>query len=272
MYRAVDWGRHLPGVSMSQHRAAPPGAHATLARTALFTLLVPALLAARPAELAAQRRGTITGVVTAAESGQPVAGARVTVRGRRDPALSDSGGRYRLADVPPGTLILQVRAIGHADATRIVELAPGATTAVDVALAGATQLGEVVVTGRQSDMPTRFADFEHRRKSGRGQYLAREQIEKANAMNVPNLLRNMRGVRLECSGITCMVRMARSTGVDCPPEYWVDGRPSPHFGPTMPISDLEGVEVYTGPSEAPAEFLSGNAACGIIVLWTKSSP
>jgi hypothetical protein len=256
------------------HLATNPArvARATLARTAMLALAIPALLAASPDALGAQQRGTIAGVVSVAESGQPVAGARVTVRGRKAPALSDSAGRYRLTDVPPGTLILQVRAIGHADATRIVEVAPGAAVNVDVALAGATQLGEVVVTGRQPEMPTRFAEFEYRRKNGRGQYLAREEIEKANAMNVPNLLRNMRGVRLECSGITCMVRMARSTGVDCPPEYWVDGRPSPHFGPTMPVGDLQAVEVYTGPSEAPAEFLSGNAACGIIVLWTKSTP
>lgn len=245
---------------------------AEFARTTMLALAIPAFLLALPTALGAQQRGTIAGVVSAAESGEPVVGASVNLRGRKTPVLSDSAGRYRLTDVPPGTLILQVRALGHADATRIVEVAPGATVAIDVALAGATRLGEVVVTGRQPEMPKRFAEFEYRRKNGRGQYLGREEIEKANAMNVPNLLRNMRGVRLECSGITCMVRMARSTGVDCPPEYWVDGRPSPHFGPTMPVGDLQAVEVYTGPSEAPAEFLSGNAACGIIVLWTKSTP
>ena len=254
------------------HLAADPArfARARPAHFAMLAIALPLWLAAPAA--GAQQRATIAGVVSAAESGQPVAGARVTVRGRKTPALSDSTGHYRLTEVPPGTLILQVRAIGHADATRIVEVAPGATVSVDVALSGATQLGEVVVTGRQPELPTRFAEYEYRRKNGRGQYLGRTEIEKANAMNVPNLLRNMRGVRLECAGITCMVRMARSTGVDCPPEYWVDGRPSPHFGPTMPVSDLEAVEVYTGPAEAPAEFLSGNAACGIIVLWTKSTP
>jgi hypothetical protein len=258
---------------MPHHAAAPArAARAQLTRSIVLAIVAAAIPATLPAALGAQQRGTIAGVVSVAESGQPVAGARVTVRGRRAPALSDSAGHYRLTEVPPGTLVLQVRAIGHADATRIVEVAPGASVSVDVALVGATQLGEVVVTGRQPELPTRFAEFEYRRKNGRGQYLAREEIEKANAMNVPNLLRNMRGVRLECSGITCSVRMARSTGVDCPPEYWVDGRPSPHFGPTMPVGDLQAVEVYTGPSEAPAEFLSGNAACGIIVLWTKSTP
>ena len=245
-----------------------PSRAAVLASLAGLAL---ALVVVTPRELPAQRRGTIAGQVSDAETGRPVADARVTVRGRKDPVLTDSSGRYRLTEVPPGTLILQVRAIGHTDATRIVELAAGATASVDVALATATTLGEVVVTERPPG-PSRFDEFEQRRKNGRGQYLAREQIEQSHAMNVPNLLRNMRGVRLECSGITCSVRMARSTGVDCPPEYWVDGRPNNSFGPTMPIGDLQGVEVYTGPSEAPAEFLSGNAACGIIVLWTKSTP
>lgn len=240
------------------------------ARAALLATI--ALLAiALPIEVAAQRRGTIVGVVSDAETGRSVAEAKVTVRGRRDPVSTDSAGRYRLPDVPPGTLILQVRKVGHADATRIVEVQAGATTTMDVALATASTLSEVVVTERPAS-PRRFDEFEMRRKNGRGQYLGREEIEKSNAMNVPNLLRNMRGVRLECSGITCAVRMARSEGVDCPPEYWLDGRPNNNFGPTIPVSDLQGVEVYTGPSEAPAEFLSGNAACGIVVLWTKSTP
>lgn len=257
---------------MSHLAADPARAARSFARRAMLAIAVPVLLVASPAGLGAQQRGTIAGVVTAAESGQPVAGARVTVRGRRTPVLSDSAGRYRLTELPPGTLILQVRAIGHADATRIVEVAPGAAVSVDVALSDATQLREVVVTGRASETSRRFDDFELRRRNGRGQYLGREEIERSNAMNVPNLLRNMRGVRLLCTGITCSVRMARSEGVDCPPEYWLDGRPNNNFGPTIPIADLQAVEVYTGPSEAPAEFLSGNAACGIIVLWTKSTP
>ena len=250
------------------HYSPPPARR--LRRPMLLAIL--ALLAMTfPAGLAAQRRGTITGIVSDAETGRAVADARVTVRGRRDPVSTDSAGRYRLPDVPPGTLILQVRKVGHADATRIVEVEAGSTSNVDVALASASTLAEVVVTERPASS-RRFDEFEQRRKNGRGQYLGRKEIENANAMNVPNLLRNMRGVRLECSGITCAVRMARSEGVDCPPEYWLDGRPNNSFGPTIAVSDLEGVEVYTGPSEAPAEFLSGNAACGIIVLWTKSTP
>ena len=250
------------------HYSPPP---AFRLRHPLLLAVLALLATAFPTGLAAQRRGTITGVVSDAGTGRAVAEAKVTVRGRRDPVTTDSAGRYRLPDVPPGTLILQVRKVGHADATRIVEVEAGSTSTMDVALASASTLAEVVVTERPAS-PRRFDEFEQRRKKGRGQYLGRGEIEKANAMNVPNLLRNMRGVRLECSGITCAVRMARSEGVDCPPEYWLDGRPNNSFGPTIPVSDLEGVEVYTGPSEAPAEFLSGNAACGIIVLWTKSTP
>jgi hypothetical protein len=242
----------------------PTDRAALLVAVALFALLA-------PERALAQSRGSIVGTISDAETGRAIADANVTVRGRKDPVTTDSSGRYRLLDLPPGTLILQVRKLGHGDATRIVELAPGQTSTIDVALATTTILGKVVVTERQAT-PRRFHEFEQRRKTGRGQYLGRAEIEKSNAMNVPNLLRSMRGVRLECSGITCVVRMARSEGVDCPPEYWLDGRPNNSFGPTIPVGDLEGVEVYTGPSEAPAEFLSGNAACGIVVLWTKSTP
>lgn len=271
MRKGVHWDRHLKGFVMSPLApSSSTGKRPFAARPLLFAAALAAALL--PTAASAQGRGTIAGVVTDAETGRAVAEARVTIRGRKDPVSTDSSGRYRLPDLPPGTLILQVRKIGHADATRIVDVTAGGTTSVDVALATATTLGEVVVKERPPEGSQRFAEFEFRRRNGRGQYMGREEIEKSNAMNVPNLLRNLRGVRLECSGITCTVRMARSSGVDCPPEYWVDGRPSQHFGPLTPVSDLQGVEVYTGPAEAPAEFLSGNAACGIIALWTKSTP
>ena len=43
------------------------------------------------------------------------------------------------------------------------------------------------------------------------------------------------------------------------------------FGPGTPLNDIQGIEVYTGSSETPAEY-AGEGGCGTIVIWTKSSP
>ena len=35
---------------------------------------------------------------------------------------------------------------------------------------------------------------------------------------------------------------------------------------------LRGIEIYRGPGEVPGDFGGSNAACGVIVMWTKSRP
>ena len=39
-----------------------------------------------------------------------------------------------------------------------------------------------------------------------------------------------------------------------------------------PPKDIKGVEIYRGSSETPGEFTGSNSACGVIAIWTKSSP
>ena len=35
------------------------------------------------------------------------------------------------------------------------------------------------------------------------------------------------------------------------------------------MSDLEGVEIYRGPSEAPIKYQTTGSACGVLLLWTR---
>src|SRR6266508_2331393 len=75
--------------------------------------------------------GTITGVVTAQESGVPLPGAQVSVAGTSLGAIAGSDGRYTIALVPPGTYRMRARLIGHAlvEMTDVVVLAGGTATA-----------------------------------------------------------------------------------------------------------------------------------------------
>ena len=237
------------------------------ARLAALALLAHAAL---PAAARAQALGPITGTVADAATNAAIVDAKVSVRGRPVPVPTDSAGHFVMTGVAPGTLVLQVRAVGFTAATRIVEVTAGDTASVDVALVHATTLNEVVVQDKKPLPSKRFDEFAQRRKSGRGSYWDRDDIEKSHAPTVIDLIKNARGVQPECSGTSCLVKMV-SAPPGCFPEFWVDGRPNNSFGPTMPIGDIEAVEVYNGPAQTPAEF-QGGGGCGTIVIWTKSTP
>ena len=256
----------LPGAS-NRPRRAPAAGRAARRASALVAVLL--ALGAATRQAAAQKTGVVAGRIVD-DSGAAVRDAQVTVRGRAAPAVTDSAGRYRLADVKPGTLVMQVKAVGYASASRIVDVAAGTTTTLDVSLSRAQELAEVVVAASPVRHDRRYDEFEERRKNGRGQYLTREQIEKSNVSTLNDLLRRLRGIQMDCQGGGCFIRMARSP-IGCLPQYIVDGRPQDEFGPSTPLNDIQGIEVYTGSSETPAEFV-GEGGCGTVVIWTKSSP
>ena len=97
-----------PGASSRPRRARAAGRTSRVA-AALAALLLALGVTARQA--AAQKTGIIAGRIVD-DSGASVRDAQVTVRGRAAPAVTDSAGRYRLADVKPGTLVLKVLAVG----------------------------------------------------------------------------------------------------------------------------------------------------------------
>jgi hypothetical protein len=132
-------------------------------------------------------------------------------------------------------------------------------------------LPTVPVTTPASRGP-RFADFERRQKTGRGQYLTKEQIARGGMNSLHEALRTLRGVNVECGGGGgCFVHMARAP-MRCLPEWIIDDRVDSFFGPRTPLQDVEALEVYSGPSDVPGEFAGRNAGCGVIVVWTKSGP
>jgi hypothetical protein len=143
---------------------------------------------------------------------------------------------------------------------------------LDSAAAAAAQPIAGVTVNAPVPMERRYADFERRMKTGRGQYLTREQIEKAGFNRLTDAMRQVRGAIVECGGgAGCFIRMARAPR-GCLPEYIVDGVENNSFGLNTPILDIEGIEVYTGAADVPGEFAGRNAGCGVIVIWTRVAP
>ncbi len=241
----------------------------------LFAVVVP--LGAATAQ---KSKAQVAGMVVDLTSGAAIARADIIHMGDSRSVSSDSSGKYTFPDLPAGIVRLLVRGPGFPPMMVTVALARGESMTrvieLDSTIVGrkaAQSLPNVTVEATTPPTP-RFADFERRRQTGRGQYLVREEIEKAGHTSLAGAMRGLRGVNLDCGGtggFGCVIRMARAP-MHCPPEYFVDERADNHFGPGTAIRDIEAIEVYTGPSEVPGEFAGRNAGCGVIVIWTRTGP
>ena len=92
--------------------------------------------------------GAVRGVISDAESGEPVAGATVVVRGPalqgQQAVLTDSEGTYRITSLPPGTYVLTVY-IGELQFSRPnVLIRLGGTAMVPVEIDTGAAAGEVI--------------------------------------------------------------------------------------------------------------------------------
>jgi hypothetical protein len=202
----------------------------------------------------------------------PILGAAVELVGTTYTAETDSAGEFALRDLPAGPYVLQIRAVGYAPRAWRIRVSDGRTLRGEFELEPSdVKLPAITSTGKQPEFGRRYAEFERRRLRRIGYFLTKNDIDKLNASTLMDVLATVRGVSLDCSGGVCVARMARS--VDCQPQYFIDGEESTsYFASNTPPHDILGLEIYRGASETPGEFIGSNSACGVIVIWTKSSP
>ncbi|MFB3112792.1 MAG: carboxypeptidase-like regulatory domain-containing protein, partial [Gemmatimonadales bacterium] len=106
------------------------------------------LFASSATEAAAQRTGTVRGVVSAQGTGRPIQDAQVAVLATRIGTTTDREGNYELTNVPEGSVRLQIRAIGYTTQTIIVSVSLTQPATLDFTLRGSViSLDEIVVTG-----------------------------------------------------------------------------------------------------------------------------
>ncbi|TFB11425.1 TonB-dependent receptor [Candidatus Marinimicrobia bacterium MT.SAG.2] len=89
--------------------------------------------------------GKIVGMVIDEETGQPLIGANIILKGTSMGAAADITGRYMILNVPPGRYILIVRMIGYATVEyENLRVSIDLTTSVDFSLTTRAVVGEVV--------------------------------------------------------------------------------------------------------------------------------
>lgn len=97
--------------------------------------------------------GKIAGIVTEAETGDPVIGAAVQVEGTTLGAAADIDGNYFILNVPPGLVTIRCSAIGYAPRTiQGIQITSDQTSTVNFALEPESLQGEEVVVVAEREL------------------------------------------------------------------------------------------------------------------------
>lgn len=216
---------------------------------------------------------SLRGRVIDSEMGTPLAGATVQI-GKSGPVLrTDSAGQFVAQNLTPGITAVEIKQIGYEPTTFDIRIPDSGFVSGAFPLDfNGYLLPAVVVEARAAALMPRYTDFERRRQRKMGAYLRWDELKKQGASSVGDALRTVRGVRMACDQqrFECYAVMVRTP--QCQPTWFVDGVEVHSFHENTPINDVYGIEIYRGAAEIPAEFGGSNAACGVIVVWTKSKP
>ncbi|RMF58686.1 MAG: hypothetical protein D6743_17375, partial [Calditrichaeota bacterium] len=141
-----------------------------------------------------QEGGTLTGRVTEAETGDPLAFSQVVIVGSTYGDVADAEGRYEIKNVPPGTYEVEASFIGYRKEKATVSVGAGATVTQDFALVTDVLGLETVVTtatrvGRtQKEATTSMA------------VISAKRIERMQPQSVAEVLRTVPGIYAEEGG------------------------------------------------------------------------
>lgn len=258
-------------------------------RLPAMALLLAALAAGTPAGAQVVQ---VVGTVLEENSSTPIAGARVEVYDvgwrSRGVAVTGADGRFTLRlREQPGYRVRATRAGYRTNNTPVLWTDGHDFLQIELRLdRNSVLLAPIEIVARSRRQPSAvLASFRSRLRTGMGQYITRDDIEKRHPPAVTDLLATVPGVRLESSGTgfrrTVYLTRAIAGPRDCPAQIFIDGfplqrgNPFTNVDPGFAIDDvvspdaIEGIEIYRGLSTVPAEFLTPNAHCGVVAIWTR---
>ena len=263
------------------------------------------MLAALPGLARAQ--GEIAGRVVASDSGRPaVQGAEVSIRRLGKSALSDSSGRFRLKDVPPGQHVVVMRAIGFRAESSTVTIDFDEVVSRDIVLTRATGtvLPERIVEGEGERPPAHLVEFFERQKMGTGHFIDRKQLEKAEGglRQTGDLISQLPGVNVRRGSNKIWIASSRTTSTGkcafcaggisslnkadvaagarpaCFMDVYLDGamvydsrHPENGLFDVNSVSPehIGGIEVYSSAGQIPAKYNRTGNGCGVLLIWTR---
>jgi len=198
--------------------------------------------------------GTLRGVVTDQENGEPLPGASIVIVGTYLAAVTDFDGRYVIKEIKPGDYSVKVQTMGYGTKQfNDITINLSKSTVLDVELSAAKEmLQTITVVGRKSQVDLEKASSEIT--------FTTEDIENLNVRDVKELIGMQAGVTKTQDGL--QIRGARVYET----EYIVDGVSAQDplagtgFGVNVASSSIQQLELITG--GAGAEY--GGGSSGVI--------
>ncbi len=238
---------------------------------------------------------TLRGRVLDDVSGQPLPGARVLLLNRYNKVVgyqvTDDDGSFRFKPNNGSRLRVEAKAMSYRPTiTPVLWMVNDRdSAAVEIRLAPhAVLIAPVEIVALSA--PTTSAILEnvvHRGTRGFGLQITRQDIEQRQPHRVTDILLEVPGVYAARSGSSGAndrsIYMGRALpgigGGACPVQVFLDGMRATHDNPASDVrvddlvtpQDIEVIEVFRGLGSIPPEFLTNNARCGVVAIWTKRS-
>lgn len=241
-------------------------------------LLLAVAFAAAPAGLTAQ--GVVTGVVVDASTGDTIRVATVQLlaeAGDTADTNTTSDGTFRLLVRAEGPYHLHATALGY-DAVTSEPFDAGTSSGVVVEVRlgpRPVDLPALHVVSRRSDVGGLLSDYyrnlEWHRRTGFGTVLDREELEAYGSMPIRSIIVSQPGIQVHSRAGGLEFLTMRRAGQQCRPDIYINGllaEPTDLF--SLPVSSLEGIEIYrwTMPPEVPP--MSARNTCGLIMAWQRA--
>jgi hypothetical protein len=246
--------------------------------------------------------GTIRVFVRADDSGQPMAGAVVSIPDLNTTVTTDQAGAVVLPDIRPGFFLVTVSSLGYASLTSVVGLGESSVALEMVLPSEPIPLAPVVVEAEATfQQRLENAGFYERRAMGLGEFLDRGDIERAAPLAPSQLFRLMPGIALRGTPGTDTQDFALTgrrgfSGFDsaaegCRMQLFVDGMlhrmdsvesydyatrssVTSVVGATLDqlvsVESIEAIEAYPTTSRLPQQFNVPGAQCGVVLVWTRA--
>lgn len=261
--------------------------------------MAPVLASERSANRGRRWSNAMIGTVLGAHDNAPIAGAMVLIR-KRDgspvySAVTNEDGQFRFThpDRVTEEYTLSVEHVAYGKISREVRFQPGEQLEVEVLLAEEViGLDPIVVTERRRGL---LADvgFYDRMERGFGHHIEREEIERRRPWQVTDLMQGRPGLKVvQVEQHKYDIRLIGSgrIGRDCQPSIWLDGslvreggqprvRSHPRSNKKIYLQrqlsevvspeQIEAIELYTGAAGMPIQYGGSNAACGVVLIWTR---
>ncbi|WP_207910217.1 SusC/RagA family TonB-linked outer membrane protein [Anseongella ginsenosidimutans] len=224
-------------------------------------ILVAAFALTSSSSFGSGRQSVIKGTVSD-ESGAPLPGASVTVKGAQLGASTDENGAFTL-EVPGPDAVLVITSIGYATQ----EITVGSRTTIDVTLVpDQQQLEEVVVVGYGSQLK--------REVTGAVQTISSQDIKDIPVPQVAQKLQGkVAGVQINQTtgipgrGMSVRIRGQMSVSAGSDPLYVVDGFPI--TGGINSLNPDEIADISILKDAASTSLYGSRAANGVVLITTK---